>query len=118
VWRSGDENEVTIVYDGIPEEYFQVLMGQEGPVRQVEEATNSKIKATAQQGVRGISISGHPDDVRHARKQLVALIREEALQQDRWTSSGSSGETNRARLLSPGEEEDEHLPPTGTPAPW
>lgn len=95
--RGRSEKSVTIVYDGIPQEYFQMLVAQGGPLQQVEQATNCKIEATTQQGkTRGIAISGHPDDVRQARKQLVALIREEALQQDRWASSGSSGETNRA----------------------
>jgi hypothetical protein len=90
------ENDVTIVYDGIPNEYYQMLMSQDGPLQQVEQSTNCTIKSTDQQGkTRGIAISGHPDDVRSARKQLVALIREQALRQDRW-ASGSSGETNRA----------------------
>lgn len=114
------EKDVTFVYDGIPEEYYRMLMGQEEVIRRVEESTKCKVQGSGDPDSHGISISGRPDDVRRARKQLVEIIREQALkvsyhahhithsnedksegkgpdgwlppQQDRWSGNGSSGE--------------------------
>jgi len=87
-----------VVYEGIPEEYYQMLAGHSGPIRQVEEATKSKIEATSQQGVHGISISGSPDDVHRARRHLVELIREASFQH---ASTSSNGESKRVPDSAP-----------------
>jgi len=95
--KSGKQN-ITVVYEGIPEEYYQMLAGHSGPIRQVEEATKSKIEATSQQGVHGISISGSPDDVHRARRHLVELIREASFQH---ASTSSNGESKRVPDSAP-----------------